>query len=60
MKTATVVILLFILWIVVGSGIIVPIDFLPTILQKIQSILHTTSINKMILEIIYGNVSNLV
>ena len=59
-KTATVVILLFILWIVVGSGIIVPIDFLPTILQKIQSILHTTSINKMILEIIYGNVSNLV
>ena len=60
MKTATVVILLFILWIVVGSGIIVPIDFLPTVLQKIQSILHTTSINKMILEIIYGNVSNLV
>ena len=60
MKTDTVVILLFILWIVVGSGIIVPIDFLPTVLQKIQSILHTTSINKMILEIIYGNVSNLV
>ena len=59
-KTATVVILLFILWIVVGSGIIVPIDFLPTVLQKIQSILHTTFVNKMILEIIYGNVSNLV
>ena len=57
---AVVVVLLFIIWIVIGTGIVVPIDYLPAGLQKIQGFLHTTNINKMLLEIIYGNVSNLV
>lgn len=59
-RTAVVVILLFIVWIVIGSGIVVPIDYLPDGLQKIQYFLHTTDINKMLLETIYGNVSNMV
>ena len=59
-RMAVVVVLLFIIWIVIGTGIVVPIDYLPAVLQKIQGFLHTTNINKMLLEIIYGNVSNLV
>ena len=59
-RMAVVVILLFIIWIVIGTGIVVPIDYLPAVLQKIQRFLHTTNINKMLLEIIYGNVSNMV
>lgn len=59
-RMAVVVILLLIIWIIIGTGIVVPIDYLPAALQKIQRFLHTTNINKMLLEIIYGNVSNLV
>ena len=59
-RMAVVVILLLIIWIIIGTGIVVPIDYLPEVLQKIQRFLHTTNINKMLLEIIYGNVSNLV
>lgn len=59
-KAGIQVILLVIVWIIIGTGIIIPICYLPEVLQKLESILHTTNINKYILEIIYGNVYNVV
>ncbi len=59
-RLAVVVILLLMVWVVTGSGIVVPVDYLPEALQGIQRFLHTGSVNKMLLEMIYGNVSNMV
>lgn len=59
-QTGTLVILLLIILIIVASGIIIPADFLPQGIRVIQEFLHTTTINKILLEILYGNISYMV
>lgn len=55
-QTGTMVVLLLIILIILASGIIVPGDFLPMGIRKIQQFLHTSTINKLLLEILYGNI----
>lgn len=52
-RTGTVAVLLLELWMVIGSGMIIPVDFLPEILQKIFRTAHPDIWSSYLLKLLY-------